>query len=206
MSEQTPDMIGAAALRLARSAQETSFNHLFAPASIEDLEAIRKYLSLSAEMVEWYRTMAPLDVEIPVIGNRPILYAPHELKAIQREYAFDVSTGERDPQWGATWIVIGGEGEYPVIVQSLDTGDRGVYYCEVKKRRWQSCLLSTDLEGFLLGLSDYIDLYTQRYNHCICDDDSVLLPAFAADFSALLDLRPSTYGLGDAWLHGWLGM
>jgi hypothetical protein len=203
--------LAAAALRLAQSAQQTNQGQCFAPLTPAEVEAVKAQVSIPPDLLAWYKTTAPRDFEIPTLGNRPLLHDPTRLAEAQRGYKFHGSTGERLLDWDETWMVFGGEGSYPLVVEAPGLGDSTIFYAEArrgkkKKRSWHLLPLSTNLEGFLLGLSAFIDLYTVKYSGAICDDDAVLLSSFSADFTAALNTQWSTAGRGDHWIHGWLGM
>ena len=65
--------------------------------------------------------------------------------------------------------------------------------------------LSNDLEGFLLGVVDYLQLYVGQFSRHVLDNDDMLLATFRDAFTAALDQRPATAGRSQAWLRDWLG-
>jgi hypothetical protein len=157
----------AAALRLAQSAQQTDQGQCFAALTPAEIEVVKAQVAIPPDLLVWYVTAAPRDFEIPTLGNKPLLYDPTRLAEAQIGYNFHGSTGERLLDWDETWTVFGGEGAYPLVVQAPGSGDSTISYAEVKqgkkkKQIWHLTPLSTNLEGFLLGLAAYIDSTPQN--------------------------------------------
>ena len=186
-------------------ARDLGLENFFQPFDRNTLKTIQQQIALPDFMIEWYVVAAPKNFEVPSFGNCPILLSPEQLPNALLGYNFNPVTNERISSWNDTWIVFGGEGRYPLIVRTADTLDTDIYYGEVKKRTWQLVSLSSNLEGFLLGLSDYLKLYFE-YNSVICNDDGVLLQSFQNNFTKALNARTSTAGRSQIWLNGWLGL
>ena len=194
-----------AAHQLATVAQRFIKGATFQSYQPENLVDMQHSLDLSDSVIDWYCTAAPQNMDIPSFGNVSILLSPDSLERTLQEYRIDFGTGEIEESWNENWVVIGGEGQYPLIVQKAVVNDEMVYYGEPHQYSWRITPLSRDLEGFLWGLIDYIDLYWSKYGGIIYDADSVVLASFENDFTNLLNSRSSTMGLSQHWLKGWLG-
>ncbi len=195
----------AAALALAAVVQEFSIPGSFRPADPGDLAAVKQQLDLPSDVLDWYLVASPQNISVPTPGNYPRLYGLSELGDAQRGYRSDAITGEVLTSWNPTWIVIGGEGPYPLIVRTANSQDPAVYYGRSEGRAWRLTTLSTNVEGFLLGVADYLRLYVRGYSGEVLDDDGMIKQSFLTDFVRALNQRASTEHRGEEWLKGWLG-
>ncbi len=199
--------------RLIDIAGELGSGAAFAPADPGLLEQCRKEFDLPSDLTAWYAKAEPVDFEIP----RPIepvgFSTLRQLANSLEGYAYGIEGNARVmfDSWDDTWLVIGGEDEYPLIMRKARTNDPAVYYAQVDGQQWILTVLSEDLPGFLCGVAEYLRLYKGIYKNHIYQGDLWhpaydLDPDFAAEFSTALEAEPGTAGRAEVWLKGWLGL
>jgi len=199
------ETLGQAVSKLVQTYQEFRLPGIFAPANAEQLSVIKQKLDLPPSLIEWYSIASPQNVEIPTRSLNLVLNNSDYLNEALIGYRTDAITGEELSDWDSTWLVMGGEGEHPIIIPTNSADDTKIYYAEPTEVAWELKMLSLDLEGFLLGIIDYINLYVGQYKQQIHKEDERLRPEFVADFEIALDQRSSTTGRSQMWLGGLFG-
>lgn len=126
------------------------------PASQGDLLRAESDLALPPAWIEVYRVFSPDGLALPASGNDQALYGAAELHRAQEGYG--------SPGWSPHWRVIGGEGEFPLVIDTSAPGDDGVHLAALQasgqgKRTtltWAHRRLSDSTAGFLQGVNDYL--------------------------------------------------
>jgi hypothetical protein len=203
MSESILDAV----FTLKKTIEELKLPIILAPAEPEKINTLRKELDLPVDLVTWYSLAGSNSFEIPTPnpGNNPIFLNLEQLDKALAGYSYNAITKEKLDVWDSSWLVIGGEDEYPIIVRKGDTRDNATYFAEPSLFGWNLYILSTNLGGFLHGIAQYLRLYLNEYQGAIWDKNYVLNPKFMADFSKSLDRHPATEGRVETWLVKWLG-
>ncbi|MFC4424870.1 hypothetical protein [Deinococcus navajonensis] len=166
---------------------------------------LRQNVSLPAVWAEMYRLFSPRGFLISPPGNDQALYGATELEDAQVGYGGDT--------WPAGWIVVGGEGEYPLIIDTTSPEDTGVYLAQLevvgmqKKRTilgWKARQLSATLIGFLEGLSTYIHQYYSADGPPFFVPENVRLEQYRAVLSTWR-MQPDLEAHIPVW-QSWLGI
>lgn len=131
------------------------------PASLEELLQAERALALPPAWVEMYRVFSPEGFALPAAGNDQALYGAAELARAQEGYG--------GPGWSPHWLVISGEGEFPLVVDTSASGDNGVHLVALHasgqgKRStltWVPRRLSDSTAGFLQGVCVYLETMPQ---------------------------------------------
>ncbi|AFZ68741.1 hypothetical protein [Deinococcus peraridilitoris] len=174
------------------------------PASPEQLLHLQRRFLLPEPWIDFYRALSPRRLSINTRGNEQALLGPDELN--------DGQEGYDTPDWPNTWIVVGGEGEYPLIVDVASNAG-GVLYgsltvVEPRKKRtplmWTAQPLSENLTGFVAGLSTYIQhFYAAEGPHRLVHRD-VRRHQFAQILHSW-EAQPELLPYLSAW-QAWLGV
>src|SRR5258706_1709342 len=208
------DSLEFAIQKLIATTKELGITAEIPQVETEKLMMIQQSYDLPSDLIKWYSFAEPGVFIIP----RPVQNI-HFINSNQFEksligYAYTLKTPSNiilDKSWPSTWVVIGGESEYPVIVMKESSADKSVYYGEAQNGVWKLNILSNNLEGFLIGISEYSSLYLSKYQGKIykgklMDNDYSLDQSFVKDFTEILDANRATVGRGEIWLMGWLGL
>jgi hypothetical protein len=200
------DSIREASLQLVQIYEHYQLGSNFAPCNPQQLDFVNKELDLSASLMAWYSVASPINVDIPTIGNDIPLYGAEDLKAALSGYRYDGNTGLVLEAWDVSWLVIAGEDQYPVVARTANTNNQSIYLATPSKKIWALHPLSTNLEGFLLGIVEYLELFVGyfRRNLNISDEDDNISPEFFAKLKAALTKNPDTRDFSQTWWQ-WLG-
>jgi len=185
----------------------------FSPANSNLLHEIEEKYKLPLDIVTWYSKAEPLRFEIPLPAENLPFRRLQEFDEALLGYAFTYNENTKITldEWNPSWLVIGGEGEYPIIVQKSSENDPAIYFGQTSNASWQLNRLSDNLSGFLSGIASYLSLYMGKYQGNIYEGDLMsedydLSPSFVADFSTALDENTATIGRAETWLRDWLGL
>lgn len=108
----------------------------FTARAADGLATIQQQLDLPAFLVAWYAIASPQDFEIPTLGNPQWLEPPENLADALLGYRYLAHSSEVLPGWDAPWLVLGGEPEYPLIVQTAAAHDTAIYHGQPGEATW----------------------------------------------------------------------
>jgi hypothetical protein len=185
----------------------------FSPADSKLLRGFEQKYKIPLDLVTWYSKAEPFRFEIPRPAENLSFRRLQEFDDALLGYAFIYKEGTKIilDEWNPSWLVIGGEGEYPIIMQKSSENDPAIYYGQTNNTSWKLNKLSDNLSGFLSGIANYVVLYSVKYQGNIYEGDLMsedydLASPFVLDFSTALDENISTSGRSELWLRGWLGL
>lgn len=198
---------------LVTTSSDLGLTDAFSPAEASLLGLMREELDLPSELVDWYSEAEPNKFEIPRPAENIRLWGVAHLRDSLDGYSYasHAKSEVKLVAWDSSWLVIGGEGEYPIIMKRQQTNDQSVYFGRAVGGKWHLTILSEHLAGFLLGISGYLQLYLGQYDQKIykgrlMDKDYDLDPDFVSAFSSILDRNWATKGHANVWLRDWLGL
>ena len=108
-------------IQQAATKLEAALKHLvpdaqFARYSRQDIEpSLKGHFGLTDDLYAWYLVSAPLDVEIPLVGNPLDLFDPLRLLERQLGYRWVNIGDEFISDWNLNWVVIASIGGDPLI-------------------------------------------------------------------------------------------
>lgn len=161
------------AQEFADKAKEHLPSATFMAYSTDQINKIIDQLALSDELIAWYTSNAPLDVNIPLTSNDLLLYDPKKLIDYQFGYRWHAISKERLDEWPSGWLVIGDIGADPLIAHTDKVGTpisgalHGI-------GEWIPRLIAPNLAAFLQSMAVLVDTFNnfpidERYT----DDDSL---------------------------------
>jgi hypothetical protein len=204
----------SAVQKLIAATQELGIADKIPAVDPQKLASLTSHYSLPPDLVKWYSLAEPGSFQISLPAANIHFVSSDEFEQSLVGYAYTWQGGSKmipDNAWNPAWLVIGGEGEYPVIVMKENTGDHAVYYAEAIDGIWRLNLLSNNLSGFLSGIAGYLQLFLGKYKRKIykgelMSSDYKLDQRFVDDFSSVLDSDSATRGRTELWLKRWLGL
>ena len=123
--------IREAAINLAQTAQNLGLSATFHAIDPAQLQPLQTQFDLPDALMDWYTTASPQDVEFPTIGNWIPLEDVTNLRNALLGYRYNAVSGADLPGWDATWLVIGGEPEFPVIARTVSAKDPAIYHARL---------------------------------------------------------------------------
>ncbi len=188
---------GSVALRDAVLQADTGAR--FAAIGPEAIAGVAQHLPLSADLLAWYATAAPLDVSLPFFPEGPILYDPRELLAWQEGYRW--RTGQRETiadDWDAAWLVVGDYGSDPIIART-DLAGTPIAMAAHGRGHWAPFFVAPSLAAYLHALAVWVGVRMRDFGDAIVGDDALIRP----DYLAALDERLTPI-LAEEYRRHWL--
>jgi hypothetical protein len=201
MSRESGENVSGVISDFCNFIKDTPFASNFMPGDILQINHVAQQLKVPYQIQQWYIQASPRNFEIPTIGNSIPLWNEYDILDAQDGYRFHGITKESLTNWNQQWIVIGGEGPYPIIVNDSSVDDINIYYGEFSGKSWDLNIITSGLAGLLYILKIYIFLYS-KYN---LKDKGHLRSEFINEIKDNLSKNSLTKGHEDSIVHGLLG-